>query len=375
MTRPLQLAFIGGAADSIIGTSHQCAATLDGHFEIFTGCFSRNQERSSASGAAFGVPAERCYSHWQDMLNAHADQLDAVAILTPTPDHCAMLKALIPTGLAIICEKPMVSSAADAREIRELQKVHDAFIAVTFNYNAYPMVRELRQRVSAGHLGELWQYQMEMPQASMAPVLDFDAAPSLRWRIEPDPDALPTVLGDLGSHAIDMVRFTTGQLPTQVFASMASHNPNLPDYLDDARLLLRYESGLHGSIWSSSTATGNRHDMRLRLYGSEAGAAWLQDNPEEIHLSRINGQREIIDRASPHLAVSDPGVERMKPGHPAGFIEAFANLYADFATCLRQGQQYSALTSTVEQSLAGLEIMEAAMRSHHSGSWELVTYG
>jgi len=368
-----RIAFIGGAVDSIIGQSHHAACVLDGRWELVAGSFSRDPDRNLDTGRAWGIPANRCFEDWQELIKKLNSELDAVAVLTPSPSHADIIKACIENGLPVISEKPITTSHADAVAIAALQKTHDAFIAVTFNYNAFPMIRELGARVQDGQMGDLWHMQIEMPQSSMSHIQNFDQNPSLAWRVN-DEGGYPSVLTDLGTHAIDMARFCTGELPTEVFMELGNHGPNRTEQADSARLMLRYASGLQGSIWVSTTATGNRHGMNIQLYGSLAGAHWHQESPEELLWNPVQAEKTIVDRGSPDLVVDTSAVERMKPGHVAGFIDAFANLYTDVADCLDNGRIYSPYTSTVAQSVAGLELIEAALKSEQSGKWSEVRY-
>ncbi|WP_207792080.1 Gfo/Idh/MocA family protein [Siccirubricoccus phaeus] len=372
--RPLALGFLGGAVNSAIGTAHRAAAQMDGHWQVVAGCFSRRPEVNAATGREFGVAPERVHPDWRALLAAEAGRLDAIAVLTPTPDHAPMVAACLEAGLPVICEKVLAATMQEAVALRELRERRNGFLAVTYNYSGYPMVRELRRLVQRGALGRLLHFQVEMPQEGCIRTEPSGLKPRPQsWQLQDG--AVPTISLDLAVHLHQLLHYVAGAAPVQVAAMQGSHGW-FPGFIDDVQALLRCADGLYGHAWFSKSALGHRNGLRLRLYGTEAAAEWEQAAPEELRLSHADGRREILDRAAPVAIAAQPRYGRFRPGHPAGFIEAFANLYADIALALRHWQATGQFASEevfgAELAIEGLALLEAIQRAAGSLTWQAV---
>ncbi|MFY8300294.1 Gfo/Idh/MocA family protein [Pseudoalteromonas sp. SS15] len=331
--KPLKLAFIGGGNNSAVGYVHFCASQLDNYFKVVAGAFSRNKQVNIETADKWGIAPERTYNNWKTLLESEKDEIDAVAILTPTPNHLEALLYALELNIPIICEKSLVSGPS---EIEQLEKVYDKskhYLAVTYNYSGYPMVRELKQRISKGQLGKIQKIVLEMPQEGFKRPPDIAGKKAMpqAWRLQDG--EVPTICLDLGVHLHHMAHFLTGQEPCSVLAQASNHS----DYnglVDDMQLLLKYTNDVVGSMWISKTAIGHRNGLNIRVYGDQGSAFWHQLNPDELQLNYASGLRETLDRGSECEVASIYEYNRMKPGHPSGFIEAFANLYRDFANDL-----------------------------------------
>lgn len=370
-----RLGFIGGAEGSIIGTSHYAAARLDNRWQLMAGCFSRNAERNRLTALARGVDPERCDTDWQVFLAKEAAALDAVAILTPSEQHAEIAAAAMRIGLPVICEKPLFTDSDQIATLEATQSETQGFLAMTYNYAAYAMIGELRQRIRRGDFGQLWHLHLEMPQSWLAAPQNLDDNPHLAWRLQGDAE-LPAVLSDLGSHLLHLAAYVSDQWPEAVFADLSSHNPTRPGYPDDAKVLLRYASGLRGSLWISTTATGNPHGMSLRVHGETAGAQWLQEHPNQLTLRHLDGRQEILEPGGPTLHDSTDALARMTPGHPAGFIDGFGNLYHEFADQLqawRQGERPNGVCRSAAQNAQLHHCLVAMVASARQQSWRPTT--
>jgi len=374
MTAPLNLGFLGGSVSSAIGPAHRAAAALDGKWLIAAGCFSRNPVVNRDTANEYGVAPARLHSDWRAMIAAECHALDAIAVLTPTPDHAAMVAACLDAGLPVICEKALATNSRDAATLRDLRQRRGGFLALTYNYSGYPMVRELRNIIRAGRLGRLIHFQVEMPQEGFVRT-DLRGAPPVPqpWRLVDG--TIPTIMLDLGVHLHHLLHYLTGARPERVVAQSGSHGW-FADVVDDVSALIRYAGGFYGQAWFSKSAMGQRNGMRLRLYGTLGAAEWHHAEPEELRISHADGRREILDRAGATAVASLPRYARFKPGHPAGFIEAFGNLYADLATALRQWQMTGGFASDeifgAELAVEGLALLEAMQRSATNACWETV---
>ena len=371
MTAPLKLAFIGGSLNSAIGQTHFAASQMDGRWQVVGGAFSACDEECRQTAEAWRLRDAWLFDDWRTMLPAIKGQVDAVAVLTPTPMHAQILEALLEAEIPVICEKALVSSVAEADALAARFDPARHFLTVTYNYSGYPMVRELRALIQVGDLGELLQVQLEMPQEGFLrpPVIDGVVQPPQAWRRQDG--VIPTICLDLGVHLHHLSDFLTGLPIEAVMADMAGYSQW--GVIDHVQLLLRYDGGARGGMWMSKTALGHRNGLRVRIYGSKGSAEWYQMEPEAIHLAWQDGRVERLDRAGPVKLAHARRYTRMKPGHPAGFVEAFANLYWDLADALIQwrtkGRVENPYVFGLDHAREGLRLFEAAQASFETGQW------
>ena len=360
MKKNLAIGFIGGGVNSAVGQVHKIASQMDGYFRLVAGCFSRHENINRQTGMEWGVDSDRIYQNTGAFLDAEHKKLDAVVILTPTPSHKEMILACLEYHLPVICEKALVAHTPDALQINECLKHLNGRLYVTFNYTGYPMIRELRQRIQNGELGEIQQVMVEMPQEGFARIHDDGSAPAPQsWRCVDG--AIPTVSLDLGVHVHQLVDFLTGKKAQDVYA-VNSHFALVADVVDTINIVSRYEEKMVCNYWYGKAALGYRNGLRIRIFGTQGSAEWVQMDPEIIRFSNIHGTNTLIDRTSTANSIaSQSRYCRFKAGHPAGFIEAFANYYADIAAELK-GEKNS-FTAGADIATEGLNFLEKAQLS------------
>ncbi|WP_317931653.1 Gfo/Idh/MocA family oxidoreductase [Halioxenophilus sp. WMMB6] len=373
-TPHLKLAFIGGGCNSAVGYAHYSASHLDGCWQLVAGAFSRHNDINELTARQYGLPPERVYDDWRQLLAECRTELDAVAILTPTPAHQDMVCAALDAGLTVICEKSLTDSVASAEAIKRSLKASDGRLLVTYNYSGYPMVRELRKRVRVGQLGRIRHMHLEMPQEGFARLLENGEKPSPQpWRLQDG--TIATLHLDLTTHLHHLAYYLTGKRPLRV---LADHNTFgwFDSVVDDATALVDYEDDLHCRYWVSKSALGYKNGLSLRVMGDRGSALWLQTEPEQLQLNFVDGRREIVERGGSCLVANEGQYNRFKAGHPSGFIEAFANLYRDFATAVVSQRQNKISTIWkeygIEPAQEGLHLMEVMGRSHASQQWEVI---
>ncbi len=366
------LGFIGGGVSSSIGNTHFMASQLDGRWKVVSGFFSRDIDISRETANIWNIEQSRVYSSLSDFIEFEISVLDAVVVLTPAPNHVDVIISLLKAGIPIICEKPIVSSVKEAGLIQEQLKKTPNFLAVTYNYSGYPMVREIRELVKNGKLGEIQKIHFEMPQEGFirnSPITK-KLSPPKGWRLQDG--AIPTICLDLGVHLHHLANFITNKNPQSVMGLFSNHSI-YSDVVDDVMMWLNYNNGMKGSFWMSKTALGSRNGLKLRIYGTKGSVEWVQTNPEILHLSYNDGSQVNLDRASKTLVCSEPRYNRYISGHPAGFIEAFANLYSDIADALEfynnTGEFKNTYVFGLDHSISGLKLFESAKESHDSCSW------
>ncbi len=322
---------VGGGPGAFIGAVHRMAAALDGEWELVAGAFASCPERSLEQGRALGLDAKRVYGSFEEMAAAEAAlgedrRIDAVSIVTPNHLHRPVALAFLQRGIHVVCDKPMTRSVAGAEALcLEVERTGLIF-ALTHNYTGYPMVKEGRYLVRSGRLGAVRKVVAEYPQGWLSTRLEGTGHKQAAWRQDPAQAGPSSALGDIGSHLHSLVRYVTGLRIEAVFAELASLVPGRV-MEDDAGILVRFAGGARGVCYASQVSAGEENGLALRVYGEKGGLSWRQEDPNVLHLLFPDAPRERLSRGSSYLCDAARHVSRLPPGHPEGFIEAFANIY------------------------------------------------
>jgi predicted dehydrogenase len=372
--RRLRLGVVGGGPGSFIGEVHRIAARMDDHFEVVAGVLSRDPERSRAAATAIGIAPERAYADHAELIAqeaARADSIDVLAIMTPNGLHYAAARDALAHGLDVICDKPLTATVTDAQDLVQRVRQSQRVFCVTYNYSAYPMVRQARAMVQDGTLGAIRQIQVEYIQGHLAAPTEADTDPAAAWRFSEELCGPSLVLGDIGTHAHHLASYISGQALVEVAAEVGSAVPGRK--VDDfAHLLLRYEGGARGSMWVTNSAAGGEHGLAIRVFGEHGGLEWHQEEPNSLLYRRHQKFPEILSRGRPGLSNAAQRATRVALGHPEGYFEAFANLYRDAAAAIvarRKGHKPDPALDfpTVEDGARGVKFVDAAVRSGQEG--------
>ncbi len=372
----LRLGMVGGGAGAFIGGVHRMAARLDDRWELVAGAFSADAERSIAFGRSLGLAEERCYGDWQTMAQAEserADPIDAVAIVTPNHMHAAPARAFLEAGVAVICDKPLTANLADALDLAEVARAAHAPFVLTHNYSGYAMVRQARAMVAEGALGAIRVVQAEYAQDWLA--RDLAGNKQADWRGDPARAGAGGALGDIATHAFHLASFVTGGPAEWVSAETSRFVPGrLLD--DDVQIGLRWANGARGQLWASQVAIGAANALRLRVYGENASLEWSQEEPELLRYARLGEAPQILRRGGPGLSVAANAATRIPAGHPEGYLEGFAQIYADAADLIaahKAGDEAPAHTRAlpgIADGVDGMRFVDAAVRSAaEDGRW------
>jgi predicted dehydrogenase len=372
--RPIRYGMVGGGQGAFIGAVHRIAARLDGEFELVAGALSSDPERARISGAEIGLDPERCYGSFEEMAKAEAarpDGIEAVSIVTPNHVHFPAAKAFLEAGIHVICDKPLTSNLADAKQLADLVKSSGKLLVLTHNYTGYPMIRHARQMVAEGLLGTLRVVQAEYPQDWLTePVSNKQAD----WRTDPARSGAGGALGDIGTHAYNLARFVTGLELDSLAADLTAFVDGRQ--LDDnAHVMLRFRGGAKGMLWASQVAPGNENGLKLRVYGSKGGLEWEQEQPNHLWFTPFGGEKRLITRGGTGAGASAARVTRVPSGHPEGYLEGFANIYAEAARAIRAVRDGTPIPEdvmfpTVEDGVEGVAFVEACVRSSkENGAW------
>lgn len=367
---PLKLGMVGGGQGAFIGGVHRMASRLDGCFDLVAGAFASDPARAHASAAELGVSADRSYADYQTMATAEAaraDGIDVVSIVTPNHLHGPIAEAFLANGIHVICDKPMTATLAQAESLLAVAKQSNAHFFLTHNYTGYPLIRQAREMVGEGVLGDIRIVQAEYLQdwLSSAPAPDNKQA---AWRTDPKQSG-GGAIGDIGTHAYNLASFVTGLPAQKLSATLATHvEGRLVD--DDARVTLQFEGGARGYIWASQVAIGNENNLTLAIYGTKASIRWAQENPNVLWLTPVGGAPQMITRGSAVASPAAAAVTRIPAGHPEGYLEAFATLYREAAQVISANgvTDQDSTVIGITQGMEGVRFVDACIRSSHDGA-------
>ncbi len=376
--RRLRLGMVGGGDGAYIGGIHRFAARLDNNFELVAGAFDVNAERGHAFAAKNYIERNRSYDDYKAMVEgeiSRADRIDVVAICTPNHTHFPIAKAFLEAGIHVICEKPMTTTAEDAIALHELAQSTGLFLGVTYTYCGYPMIHEARAMVQRGDLGGIRVVQVEYPLEWMATGIELQGNQQAAWRTDPKKNGRGGSIGDIGTHAYHLAGFVTG-LKAEALASDLATFVEGRALDDNAHVMIRYEGGARGLLWSSQVAIGQSNGLRLRVFGEKGSLAWHQEHPNELHFTPLFGAPIVVKRGRDDLSANTQVRTRTPPGHPEGYIEAFANLYSAFASVIRSKACGKAVDEEViptsYDGLKGVAFVDAVVDSHeiYDGGWQ-----
>jgi predicted dehydrogenase len=370
--RRIRLGMVGGGEGAFIGAVHRIAARLDDHYELLAGALSSTPEKALRSAQALGLA--RAYPDYRTMAREEAarpDGIEAVSIVTPNHQHAPAAEAFLEAGIHVICDKPVTTTLAEARHLRALARSRGLVLAVTYNYSGYPMVRHARRLVREGALGTLRVVQVEYAQDWLTEPLESSGQKQAAWRTDPARAGAGGCIGDIGTHAYQLAAFVSGLRTQSLCAELSTFVPGRA--LDDnVQVMLRFQGGARGLLWASQVAPGNENGLRLRLYGDKGGLEWRQEHPNQLHWSPFGQPTQIVSRGTGAANADAARVTRLPSGHPEGYLEGFATVYAEIAQALRAARDGSAVAAdvvfpTIEDGVHGMAFIEAAVRSSSQG--------
>jgi predicted dehydrogenase len=375
--QPVRWGMIGGGLDAFIGSVHRRAATMDGELALVSGCLARDPEIANRSGAAYGLDPGRVYTSVDAMLDGEGtlppeQRVELISIVTPNFTHHEIAKACLERGFHVLIEKPMTTTSQQAAELESLARDRGSHCFVMYNYTGYPMVRQARDLVAAGEIGTVRKAFVEYLQGWLSRKEETSGNQQAEWRTDPTRAGVGGALGDIGSHAENMLRFVTGLETESLCAELASFvEGRVLD--DDASVLLRMAHGARGVLTASQVCAGEGNGLVLRIYGDRGGLRWRQEDPEALELLSLDGATKTIRRGGPESGPHAAQLGRVPLGHPEGFIEAFANIYrgaAELVAAARTGREpasFAALTPTAEHGRRGVRFIERCVESAKAG--------
>ena len=365
-SKRLRMGMVGGGQGAFIGDVHRLALRLDGEIELVCGAFSRDPENCKASGAALGISPERSYTDFHKMMQAEAalpaeERMEFVAIVTPNHVHFPVAKAALEAGFHVLSDKPATLNLKEALELKDIVSETGKSYGLTHTYLGYPLVVEARSIIQAGGIGAVRKVFVEYIQGWLATEVDNKQA---AWRTDPKRSGKSGCMGDIGTHAHNLAEFVTDKRMTHLAADLSVFvDGRALD--DDGSALFRMEDGVKGTLSASQVCVGAENSLSIRVYGETGGLEWHQEEPNTLKRTYADRPAETIRAAQGYLSETAQGMFRTPPGHPEGYIEAFANVYRDFAKAIRNGGSSS---TGIDGAVRGMAFIEALLESSENDS-------
>lgn len=370
------MGMIGGGVDSFIGDVHRKAAGLDGMIELVCGAFSSTVERSKRSGEALFLPENRCYATYEEMIAKEkvlpsGERMDFVSIVTPNHVHFAPAKMALENGFHVVCDKPMTLTIEEAEELEALVESTGLLFALTHNYTGNPMIKQARAMIAHNELGKIRKVQVSYFQGWLATSLEKTGQKQAAWRVDPSKSGVGGALGDIGTHAENLLEYVTHLRITELAADLGRFGDGrILD--DDGDLLLRLDNGAKGSMSFSQIAVGEENNLSIKVYGEKGSLEWHQESSNQLIARWLDKTKVIYTPNGNNLHAEALTASRIPAGHPEGYLEAFANIYKNFATHLtakREGKDIEIPDyTTVSDGVRGVKFIHASVQSDRKNS-------
>lgn len=374
--RKLRMGMVGGGRGAFIGGVHRRAAALDGQIELIAGAFSSDPKKSALSGKDFFIEPSRVYSSYQEMAKKESampvgERIDFVSIVVRNHLHFKVAKTFLEAGINVICDKPATFTLAEARELRKIITKCKKVFALTHNYTGYPMVKLARQMVKKGELGKIIKVVCEYPQGYAITALTGEDKSIANWRADPKVAGISNCMGDIGTHAENLVHYISG---LEIDSLCADLSVNIPGRQldDDGNVLVRFKGGARGIIYASQVSNGDENNLNIRVYGTKKSLEWHQEDPNDLIVKDAREPRQVYRRGNEYVTGAAADNTRIPFGHPEGFIEAFANVYNSASVAIRDeidgkfprksGYDYP----DIRDGIIGMAFIETVVKSSNS---------
>jgi len=375
MSRKIRYGMVGGGRGAFIGAVHRIAAAMDQQIDLVCGAFSSDPERSKASGADLFLPPNRCYGTFEEMIRGEAklpenQRMDFIAIVTPNHVHFPPAKLALENGFHVLSDKPATFNLAEAKELAALVKKSGLLYGLTHNYTGYPLVKEARDMIRGGKLGTIRKIVVEYPQGWLATRLEASGQKQAGWRTDPKQSGAGGCVGDIGTHAENLAEYISGLQISELAADLTSFVKGR-ELDDDVNVLLRFSGGAKGVLHTSQISVGEENNLNIRVYGELGGIEWHQKEPNTMLVKWLDQPMQVYRTANGYLGAPAKAATRVPPAHPEGYLEAFANIYRNFANHIRARLEKRELPKDdpaldypkIEDGVRGMAFIEAVVKS------------
>ncbi|WP_217447742.1 Gfo/Idh/MocA family protein [Maribellus comscasis] len=385
MNRKLRMGMVGGGTDAFIGAIHRLAAFMDNQIELVCGCFSVNPEISKSSGKLYYLPEDRVYETFQEMFEKEAqlpegERMDFVSIVTPNFVHFAPAMMALENGFNVVLDKPITFTLDEALQLKAKVEETGLTLALTHTYSGYPAVKHARQMVADGELGEIRKVFVEYPQGWLSARVEEQGNAQASWRTDPKKSGKAGCMGDIGTHAHQLAEYITGLKVTELCAELNVFVPNrLLD--DDGAALMRFENGAKGVLMATQIAAGEENAIRIRVYGEKGGLEWFQHEPNSLIAKWLDKPTQILRVGTSMNSTVATHNTRTPGGHPEGYLEAFANIYRNFAWTVmakKDGKEPTAEMldfPNVEDGIRGMQFIDTVVKAGYDNEIKWVKFG
>ena len=368
----IRLGVLGGGGDSLIGVLHRVASFMYDRYEIVGGVFNPDYEENLKFAEQIGINTERVYRDFDEFIELESakplsERMEAVSVLTPNFLHYPMAKKLLENGFNVICEKPLTTSLAEAKELEALQKKNKAIFAVTYTYTGYPMVREMKNMIANGVIGEIHKVDLQYYQGWINPVIHDKEKRSQVWRLDPKKAGISSCIGDIGTHIFNMVEYVTGMEVKELLSDLNTLYDDNP--LDiDGSILIRMSDKVKGLLRASQIATGDENNITVAIYGRNGALKWEQENPNYLYFLKDDEPRRLIKPGNVYNTDVSLDGTKLPAGHPEGIFDAMGNIYKGVAKALRSEKSFDGEFPTIYEGVRGMMFIEKVVESNKKGN-------
>ncbi|MEQ9422991.1 MAG: Gfo/Idh/MocA family oxidoreductase [Cyclobacteriaceae bacterium] len=370
------MGMVGGGVGAFIGGVHRMAANLDGQIELVCGAFSSSPEKSKQSGEELYLPEDRVYPNFEEMITREKDlpegeRMDFVSIVTPNHVHFAPAKMALENGFHVMCDKPVTFSLEEAKILAETVEKSGLVFGLSHNYTGYPMVKQAKQMIQDGVIGKVRKVVVEYPQGWLYQRIESESQKQASWRTDPSKSGKSGCMGDIGTHAENLMEYVTGLQITELCADLNVFVEGRA-LDDDGSVLVKLSDGARGILYASQISCGDENNLRIRVYGEKAGLEWFQPEPNTLTLKYQEKPNEILRAGNPYISDKGQAHSRLPAGHPEGFLEAFGNLYRNFSLAVRARIEGTAFDAdlydfpTIYDGIRGMQFIDAVVESSAS---------
>jgi predicted dehydrogenase len=375
MSRKIRFGMVGGGQGAFICAVHRIAAGIDGQIELVCGAFSSDPKKSRASGGDLFLPPNRCYGSYQEMFEKEAqlpegERMDFVSIVTPNHMHFPPAKMALENGFHVLSDKPATFDLAESKALGKIVKQSKLLYGLTHNYTGYPLVKQARDMIRAGKLGKIRKVVVEYPQGWLATRLEESGQKQASWRTDPKRSGAAGSIGDIGTHAENLAEYISGLQIKELAADITAFVPGRK-LDDDANVLLRFKGGAKGILHCSQISVGEENNLNIRVYGEIGGIEWHQNEPNTMLVKWLDQPMQVFRTGNGYLGANAAAATRTPPSHPEGYLEAFANIYRNFAAHIRSKIEKTKLAKddpaldypTITDGIRGMAFIEAVVKS------------
>jgi len=368
----IRLGILGGGGDSLIGIVHRIASSMHDSYKIIGGVFNPDYSENIKFAKEIGLSENRVYEDFEKMIEEELkleenERMQVVSILTPNFLHYPMAKKLLENNFNVICEKPMTTTYEEAKDLERIYKSKNLTFAVTYTYTGYPMIRQMKEMISSGVIGDVQRVDLQYYQGWINPIIHNKSKRSETWRLQPEKSGISCCIGDIGTHAFDMLEYVTGMEVNELLSDLNYvYDDNSMDV--DGTILIRFSDKIKGVIRASQIATGEENNFTVAIYGRKGGLKWEQQNPNYLYYLSEDNPLQILKPGHEYNTDFAKLSSKLPPGHPEGMFDSMANIYYGVAREINGNKEFEGEFPTLNDGLRGMLFIEKAVESHKNGN-------